>query len=452
MSWNNRRAAISRRRSADHVPSADQVVIRNELSARSSRPSIWAFGVAFLVLIHLAIIPEKNIYGKGTHSFLPIAVADKYTTGGILLTSVLALLLLPKAKSRLGIAILMPATLLTLGFVQSLSDGGSSVVALFSYLLIATAGALSGYFLSKHDPEWVRIILIMAALAGAGTALYQFFMDTTYPYTMTGLRGFNDITGERVNRALGLTGEPLSTATVSMAGLLCTAGWKPRAFGLWLTRVILVGGLAVTFSRGSLFAGLLGAFLLILLSQRSRMSTKLLQLGTISFGVWLAIASIPTIAVRVLRTNDASYTVRAGVISDLEAAIAARIFDPIFGSGAGTNVSIRTFFGTPLDNGYLDILVNWGLVGIGAMAICVITSRRLIGTSVQYMFVALLAIMASGITYEFTHYSSAGFLFFFTMAACQGAYEKIRDDVETRTLRRNSNTGFSRARLRKQDH
>jgi hypothetical protein len=396
---------------------APERVVGTPAPAPRTRPGSAAMIVAVLVVTEVAMLPEATLGERLTHVFLPVAVADKLVMATALVVAVLAMGRLRSIRLPL-VAGAFPLLVLLSGSAHVVF-GSSGYRQLLGQVLILVSGTLCGIVLAGHGARLLARVLLSAGLISAGWALVQLVTRTSFPFEGEALRGFYDASGERVTRSLGFVGEPLALGTIILVAVFASFGTGPSTKRLWVARAILVVGLVTTFSRGSILALVLVMLVHVIWSLRLSPGRRVGVLAAVVGGVCATLVWVPTVAVRVLRVDDSSYSERFKIITAFLPAIEQKIIEPVFGTGADGGTVLRDYFGGgPFDNNYLNLVACWGIVGLVVFFAAPLRAMSLIREH-SWISLAVAAVLVSGVTYEFSEYSTSGFLFTVVVAGGQ---------------------------------
>lgn len=260
-----------------------------------------------------------------------------------------------------------------------------------------------------------RWLAFVGAVNGA-LATYQWRSGSTWP-VRTGshtVRGFYDDAGDRLFRSTGLVSEPQVLATIAVVSLIATFALLGRSRTGVRSRVLLLvgavlttSGLICSFSRGGIFVGFGVLAVWIVLGSRARGSHRLVVGATAAATGWyVARASFAAVLIgRLQNTTDGSYATRLETWAAVRHYLAGQdLFHVLFGNGLGAYLSVRPLFG-PIDNAYLTLVLELGLVGLVLLCLSALPVARLSGDATWVKY-AVLAVALNGMSYEVQYYST----------------------------------------------
>lgn len=328
-------------------------------------------------------------------------------------------------RSNQLIEIYLYITWLTIVAMISLLTYGFFQLNSFIFRMIMNFGTFFiAYYLCSSYKRFVPYFKRFVILFGFVNSILCIFQHyTNYPLLIgkyvTVDRGFW-VNGVSTVRVWGFQGEPLAAGTVTMVSILFLIGSyksfvRRNAIRLILFYdmvVIMTMGIIFTFSRGSLIALVVG-ILFLAIKSKIRLTPKRLILLSLIIISALIVSKNSTLNNLIfsrfssLSNGDASFTHRWSVIQSISTMVDQLGLPSLLGLGTGSGLSIRNFIGV-IDNGFLGIFFEDGLVGIGLFLMITLSLlRHKCDTTIQ---AALFAILCNMVTYEMTYYSTIGCL------------------------------------------
>lgn len=324
-------------------------------------------------------------------------------------------------------------------FVSSLislfANGYFQINNLFFLFVVNFMTFLIGYILSCRYINfklYLRRAIIVFGLANSIFMLFQHYYNDPLliaDYLRgTGERGFY-MDGVRISRVWGFQGEPLAAAATIMVAILFLFDstffreQKNKKIILLLKLVSLTSmffALSYTYSRGSLLS-LSIALLYYLFKKKIKLFTlKRVMLFTISVPFLILFLFLRGLSFESSTferfgqlSHDASFFARWNIITDvwnISQSFGAKI---ILGLGTGASNGIRYLTGGALDNQYLNIYYENGLIAIILVVLLFIGALR---KNADIVFkAAIVGIIFNMTTYEIFYYSSAGTMIWLLM-------------------------------------
>jgi O-antigen ligase len=258
-------------------------------------------------------------------------------------------------------------------------------------------------------------------------------------------RGFW-LNGERVSRVWGFQGEPLAAASVTMVSIILliesfSKQNKIKIFIKIISLATMVSALVFTFSRGSLLSLVLAIGYWLQKKGVRLLNVKrlllLIVLSPIAIYFMRNYGILDLIYQRFDQLNrDQSFFARWEIIKSVWRITQEIGVQVLIGLGAGGGIGIRDYTGGALDNQYLNIYFETGLIGLVILTILFI---RLLRKSNNISLEAVLfALICNMVTYEMFYYSSIGVLFWCilgVLAAENFKYQEVcRTGEETAIL------------------
>jgi hypothetical protein len=359
----------------------------------------------------------------------------------ILLTfSIVALLCLSEktlfnVSNTIRIFFLYVSWVLLSSLISLFVNGFFQINLLFFVLVVNFMTFLIGYILSCRYVNfklYLRRAIIIFGLINSVFMLFQHYYSD--PLLIgdflrgTGERGFY-INGIRISRVWGFQGEPLAAAATIMVAILFlfdSTFFRERKNKKIILLIKLTSltamffALSYTYSRGSLLALGLALFYYLFKKKIKLFTVKKIIFFTMSlpflflFLLWRGVSFESSTFERFGQlSHDASFFARWAIISDvwtISQNFGAKI---IFGLGTGASNGIRYLTGGALDNQYLSVYYENGLIGIILLALLFIGIMR---KKADVVFkAAIVGIIFNMVTYEIFYYSSAGTMLWLLM-------------------------------------
>ncbi len=314
-------------------------------------------------------------------------------------------------------------------------NGFFQINLLFFVLVVNFMTFLIGYILSCRYVNfklYLRRSIIVFGLINSVFMLFQHYYSD--PLLIgdflrgTGERGFY-INGMRISRVWGFQGEPLAAAATIMVATLFlfdSTFFRERKNKKIILLIKLVSlttmffALSYTYSRGSLLALVLALFYYLFKKKIKLFTIKKIIFFTISlpflilFLSWRGMSFESSTFERFGQlSHDASFFARWAIISDMWNTSQSFGVKIIFGLGTGASNGIRYLTGGALDNQYLSVYYENGLIGIILLVLLFI---GIIRKKADTIFkAAIVGIIINMVTYEIFYYSSAGTMLWLLM-------------------------------------
>ena len=160
---------------------------------------------------------------------------------------------------------------------------------------------------------------------------------------------------------------------------------RVRVMGLLAAAAYLMVFLLATFSRGGAVTMVVGVGIFVVASRNARDATLLVAAGAIGLAVVIGMLfqDLAPLAQRYTFADDATGTGRTAMWTFLLSEVARSPWGLLLGSGAGSiDYQLANFGGLPFTtiysahNAYLDVLVQYGLIGLTAITVFLIKSGR----------------------------------------------------------------------------